>query len=147
MGPKLIITLKRLKAGQEIREDGPETHLVKSGTPTMGGLLILISIVVSVLFWQDLNNLYTWIALLTIVGFGLVGFADDYLKITKRNTEGLRAGFKIIAQIVLAAIVVIILYINKNDQTTLLYFPFLNILYLTYPFLHSLRNTTSGWYF
>ncbi len=124
LGPKLIITLKRLKAGQEIREDGPETHLVKSGTPTMGGLLILISIVVSVLFWQDLNNLYTWIALLTIVGFGLVGFADDYLKITKRNTEGLRAGFKIIAQIVLAAIVVILLYINKNDQTTLLYFPF-----------------------
>ncbi len=123
-GPKLIATLKRLKAGQEIREDGPETHLSKSGTPTMGGLLILVTVSVSVLFWQDLDNLYTWITLLTLIGFGLIGFADDYLKITKKNTEGLHARFKIITQIVLSTVIVLLLYLYRNDQTTLLYIPF-----------------------
>ncbi len=138
-GPKLIATLKRLKAGQEVREDGPETHLSKSGTPTMGGLLILVTVSVSVLIWQDLGNIYTWITLLTFVGFGLIGFADDYLKITKKNTEGLHARQKIVTQILLSTVVVVLLYIFRNDQTTLLYLPFvkypvLDLSYLYIPF-------------
>ncbi len=138
-GPRLIATLKRLKAGQEIRVDGPETHLTKSGTPTMGGLLILVTVSVSVLFWQDLDNLYTWITLLTLIGFGMIGFADDYLKITKKNTEGLQAKLKMGIQIILSTIIVVLLYIYRNDQTTLLYLPFvkhavLDLSYLYIPF-------------
>ncbi len=138
-GPKLIATLKRMKAGQEIRQDGPETHLSKSGTPTMGGLLILVTVSVSVLFWQDLDNLYTWITLLTLVGFGSIGFVDDYLKITKKNTEGLQAKLKMGIQIILSTVIVVLLYIYRNDQTTLLYLPFvkhavLDLSYLYIPF-------------
>ncbi|RKX93956.1 MAG: phospho-N-acetylmuramoyl-pentapeptide-transferase [Spirochaetes bacterium] len=138
-GPKLIALLKKLKAGQEVRTDGPETHLSKSGTPTMGGLLILITIVVSVLFWQDLGNIYTWISLLSIIGFGAIGFMDDYLKISRKNTEGLTVKFKFIAQIVLATLISVILYISRGDQTTLLYLPFfkypvadLSVLYIPF---------------
>ena len=138
-GPRLIATLKRLKAGQEIRVDGPETHLSKSGTPTMGGLLILVTVSVSVLFWQDLDILYTWITLLTFIGFGSIGFVDDYLKITKKNTEGLRAKLKMGIQIILSTVIVVLLYIYRNDQTTLLYLPFvkhavLDLSYLYIPF-------------
>ncbi len=125
LGPKLISVLKKLKAGQEIRLDGPETHMSKSGTPTMGGLLILVTVIVSVLFWEDLHNLYTWIALLTIAGFGGIGFLDDYLKISRKNTEGLHVRFKFIAQIILSTVIVLLLYMNRNDQTTLLYLPFI----------------------
>ncbi len=139
LGPKLIKTLKRLKAGQEIRDDGPKTHIAKSGTPTMGGVLILITIVVSVLIWQDLNNIYTWVSLLAIIGFGGIGFADDYLKITKKNTEGLNARLKIVSQLVVSVIIVTVLYVNRNDQTTLLYIPFfkypvadLSVLYIPF---------------
>ena len=138
-GPKLIVILKRLKAGQEIRVDGPETHLSKSGTPTMGGLLILVTVSVSVLFWQDLDNLYTWITLLTLIGFGVIGFVDDYLKITKKNTEGLQAKLKMGIQIILSTVIVVLLYIYRNDQTTLLYLPFvkhavLDLSYMYIPF-------------
>ena len=90
LGPSLIRWLKKKQGeGQPIREDGPESHLLtKRGTPTMGGVLILFSLTVSTLLWADLSNPYVWTVLLVTGGFGLIGFADDYLKLTKRNTKG-----------------------------------------------------------
>ncbi len=124
-GPKLIRSLRRLKLGQSVRLDGPETHLVKSGTPTMGGILIIVSVLLSVLLWQDIRNMYTWIAVFSIVGFGALGFIDDYLKITRKNPNGLNARIKFLGQIIIATIIVVFLYLNRNDHTTLLYLPFL----------------------
>ena len=91
LGPRIISWLRAKQGeGQPIREDGPESHLLtKKGTPTMGGLLILIAIVVSTLLWADLSNRYVWAVLIVTSGFGAVGFADDYLKLTHRNTKGL----------------------------------------------------------
>jgi phospho-N-acetylmuramoyl-pentapeptide-transferase len=99
-GPRMIRWLKSLQgAGQPIRLDGPARHLVeKKGTPTMGGLLILAALTVSTLLWADWFNLYVWIALLVTLGFGLLGFADDYLKLTKRDSRGLSGRRKLIAQ-------------------------------------------------
>jgi len=124
-GPWLIRKLKEMKAGEEIRQDGPKTHLAKSGTPTMGGILIILAIVVSVLLWQDLGNPYTWILLLSTIGFGLIGFVDDYLKTFKKNALGLRAGIKFTGQTALSLFIVTLLFLQRNTQTTLLYVPFL----------------------
>lgn len=102
IGPSLIRWLrKRQGAGQPIRDDGPETHFAKAGTPTMGGLMILIGITVATLLWADLTNAYVWIVMLVTVGFGLIGFSDDYLKLTRRNTRGLSGRRKLLAQIVI----------------------------------------------
>lgn len=103
IAPPMIRWLKKKQAeGQPIREDGPETHFKKAGTPTMGGLMILISVAVSTLLWADLTNPFIWYALLVMVGFGLIGFADDYLKLTKRNSKGLSGKMKIVIQIAVA---------------------------------------------
>ena len=138
LGPKLILWLKKEKLGQEIREDGPESHQVKSGTPTMGGILIIFSIVVSVFLWQDIRNLFTWVSLFSVIGFGLIGFFDDYLKVYKKNSAGLQAKFKFIAQILLSTVIVTFIYVNRTDTSTLLYIPFfkfpvLDLSYLLYP--------------
>jgi len=125
LGPTLIRFLSKKKAGQEIREDGPETHFTKSGTPTMGGILINISILVSVLLWQDLTTMYAWIIITALAGFGLIGFVDDYLKVFRRNADGLQAKFKFIAQILLSFAIVMYLYLNGSEYTTYLYLPFL----------------------
>ncbi len=102
LGPWLINWLKRRQgAGQPIRDDGPETHFAKMGTPTMGGLMILIGITVATLLWADLTNQFVWIVLLVTVGFGLIGFSDDYLKLTRRNTRGLSGRRKLLAQVVI----------------------------------------------
>lgn len=122
--PKLIKLLRRLKVGQEVRDDGPQTHLSKSGTPTMGGILVNLALVFSILLWQDIKNPYTWIAVFSILGFGLIGFVDDYLKVFKKNAKGLQARFKFIAQFVLATGIVTFIYFTRNSQTTLLYLPF-----------------------
>jgi len=134
LGPWLIKKLKAVKAKQTIRGDGPQSHLKKSGTPTMGGILIVVSIVISVLLWQDLDNPYTWILVLSVVGFAAIGFVDDYIKIVKRNAVGLRARFKFTGQIVLSTAIVLILYSMRNEHTTLLYIPFLktSVLDLSY---------------
>ena len=124
-GPWLIRKLGQLKARQTIRGDGPQSHLAKTGTPTMGGLLIVFSILISVLLWQDLTNPHTWILLLSVVGFSFIGFIDDYIKVVNKNVKGLRARFKIIGQLVLAAVIVLILYAMRHEHTTLLYLPFL----------------------
>lgn len=108
IAPKLISTLRSWKKqGQPIRADGPETHFKKAGTPTMGGLMILISMTISTLLWADLTNVYVWYALLVMVGYGAIGFADDYLKLTKKNPKGLSGKLKIVAQIVIGLVVTI----------------------------------------
>jgi phospho-N-acetylmuramoyl-pentapeptide-transferase len=123
-GGPLIRKLRKLKAGQEIRGDGPETHLAKSGTPTMGGLLILLSVTVSTLLWQDLNNAYTWLVLFSMLAFGAIGFIDDYLKIFRKNSVGLHARVKFVGQTLVALVIMLFLYRNGNEHTTLLYIPF-----------------------
>lgn len=103
IAPPMIRWLKRKqKEGQPIREDGPETHRAKAGTPTMGGLMVLISVTVSTLLWANLENIYIWIALLVMVGFGMIGFADDYLKLTKKNTRGLSGRVRLAAEFAIA---------------------------------------------
>ena len=105
LGPKLIRWLKSKQGdGQPIRSDGPETHFVKKGTPTMGGIIILIPFFISTLLWADLNNAYVWITLFVTLGFGLVGFADDFLKLTKRNTKGVSGRTRLAIQATVAAI-------------------------------------------
>lgn len=105
-GPKIIRWLKAKQAeGQPIRDDGPESHLLtKKGTPTMGGVMILLSVGVSTLLWADLSNIYVWVVLLVTLGFGGIGFADDYLKLTKRNHKGLSSRRKLFWQALIAVI-------------------------------------------
>lgn len=100
LGPAVINWLKQQQRGaSNIREDVPEQHLAKAGTPTMGGFLILIALIFSTLLWMDLNNTYVWIVLLVTAGFGMIGFADDFLKLTKRNSKGLPGKLKLTGQI------------------------------------------------
>src|ERR1700761_665046 len=107
IGPRIIRWLRKKQGeGQPIRTDGPETHLKKKGTPTMGGLMILISVVTSTLLWMDLSNLYTWAVLFVTVGFGLVGFLDDYRKLTKRSHHGVPGKIRLAFQIIIAALAV-----------------------------------------
>jgi phospho-N-acetylmuramoyl-pentapeptide-transferase len=127
LGPWLIGKLRELKTGEAIRADVPQRHLQKAGTPTMGGILIICAIVVSVLFWQDWNNFYTWILLGATIGFGAIGFVDDYLKVFKKKRTGLRAGFKFSSQIVISVVIVSFLFFFRHEHTTLLYVPFLKI--------------------
>jgi phospho-N-acetylmuramoyl-pentapeptide-transferase len=104
-GPSVIAWLKSKQGeGQPIRDDGPQSHLIrKKGTPTMGGFLILLALTVSTLLWGDLTNTYVWIALLVTVGFGLIGFFDDYRKLTRRSTRGVSGRSKLLLEIGIAA--------------------------------------------
>ncbi len=126
IGPGLIAWLKRKQGeGQPIRADGPETHLKKKGTPTMGGLMILIAAIVSTLLWGDVTNPYLWIVLFVTTGFGLIGFGDDYLKLTKRNPKGLSGRLKIVGQVTIAAVAAIwIMSITREPVATGLAVPF-----------------------
>jgi phospho-N-acetylmuramoyl-pentapeptide-transferase len=105
-GPIIIRKLKQIQpAGQPIRTDGPQTHLqTKKGTPTMGGLIILMAVFISTLFWSDLANPYVWIVLAVTISFGLLGFYDDYLKVTKRNSKGVRGKVKLVVQVLVSII-------------------------------------------
>lgn len=125
LGPKVIHMLTRLKLGQEVRDDGPQSHLVKAGTPTMGGILIMFSVLISVLLWQDLREPNVWILLGALVCFGGLGFLDDFLKISRKNSDGLRSGVKFWGQIAISLLVVGCIYYFRNDHSTLLYVPFL----------------------
>lgn len=108
IAPRMIRWLKaKQREGQPIRNDGPETHFKKAGTPTMGGLMILISVCISTLLWANLANVYIWIALLVMVGYGAIGFMDDYLKLTKRNPKGLSGKKKLLAQFVIGSVATI----------------------------------------
>ena len=95
VGPRMIAWLTKMKIGQSVRDDGPQSHLSKAGTPTMGGALILVSIGVTTLLWADLSNRFVWAVLLVTVGFGAVGWVDDYRKVVYRNPKGLSARSKL----------------------------------------------------
>ncbi len=110
LGPVFIRRLGKKQIGQVVRDDGPQSHLIKSGTPTMGGLLILASILFATLLWGDLSNHYLWIVLIVTVGFGLIGWLDDYLKISRKNSKGLPARWKYFLQSVLGSGTAMILF-------------------------------------
>lgn len=122
IGPWVIRRLEALQARQVIRTDGPESHLKKQGTPTMGGVLILATIVIPTLLWADLTNLYIWLTLFIIVGYGLVGFVDDYKKVVEKNPRGLSPRQKMLWQVLLGVIVAAFLY-SRSGFSTELYFP------------------------
>jgi phospho-N-acetylmuramoyl-pentapeptide-transferase len=105
IGPRLIKKLAELKIGQPVRDDGPQTHLVKAGTPTMGGALILTAIAVTTLLWADLSNKYVWAALVTLLGFGAIGWVDDWRKVVEKNPRGLPSRWKYFWQSVIALLV------------------------------------------
>ena len=123
-GGRIIEALRRLKIGQSVRTDGPETHLIKSGTPTMGGIFIIGSVVIAMMFWTDLNNRMVWLTIISFVAFGAIGFVDDYLKIKRRNSDGLAAWGKLALQFIFALAVVLYLYFYGGDNVTFLYVPF-----------------------
>ncbi|MCC7275180.1 MAG: phospho-N-acetylmuramoyl-pentapeptide-transferase [Alphaproteobacteria bacterium] len=128
LGPSLIRWLKaRQPHGQPIRADGPESHLLrKKGTPTMGGSLILIALAISTLLWADLRNGYVWVVLCVTLGFGVVGFGDDYLKLTRRNHKGLPGRLKLVAQCAIGlAGTIWVMYLTREPLSTQLAVPFL----------------------
>ena len=125
IGPKMIRWLQHMQIGQTIRDDGPESHLAKSGTPTMGGLLILSAILLSVLLWADLRNRYVWVTLFVLVSFGVIGFVDDYRKVIRKDAKGLIARWKYLWQSVIALAVAFYLYSSQqNPAETALLVPF-----------------------
>ncbi|MCC7136268.1 MAG: phospho-N-acetylmuramoyl-pentapeptide-transferase [Nitrosomonas sp.] len=125
IGPYMIRSLTMRKIGQSVRDDGPESHLIKAGTPTMGGALVLIAVLVTTLLWADLSNRYVWVVLLTTLGFGVIGWVDDYRKVILRNSKGLSAVTKLIWQSIIALIVAgYLLSIAELPQHTELIVPF-----------------------
>ncbi|GLR76887.1 phospho-N-acetylmuramoyl-pentapeptide-transferase [Aliivibrio sifiae] len=125
MGPKLIRWLQNLQIGQVVRDDGPESHFSKRGTPTMGGIMILTAISVTVFLWADLTNPYVWAVMFVLLGYGAVGFVDDYRKVVRKNTDGLIARWKYFWQSTIALVVAFALYAyGKDTAATQLVVPF-----------------------
>ena len=132
IGPVMIRKLSQYQIGQAVRDDGPQTHLSKAGTPTMGGALILVAIAISTLLWADLTNRYVWVVLLVSLLFGAIGWVDDYRKVVERNPRGLPARWKYFWQSVIGATAAIVLYVTASlPQETSLYLPFLKNVSLT----------------
>lgn len=124
IGPKFIGWLRvRQGKGQPIRDDGPQSHLAKVGTPTMGGLMILFAITVSLLLWMDLENLYIWACIIVMIGFGAVGFLDDYDKVKKRSHKGVSGRFRLLLEFIIAGAAVSLIVAKSGG---LLYLPFVN---------------------
>ena len=98
IGPWVIQKLREFQIGQFVREDGPQSHLKKTGTPTMGGILIVIAVILPTVLWSDPSNAFVWIAVFAMLSFGAVGFADDYIKVVKRRSLGLTARAKLLYQ-------------------------------------------------
>jgi phospho-N-acetylmuramoyl-pentapeptide-transferase len=124
VGPWMIRKLQEMQIGQQIRDDGPQSHLVKKGTPTMGGILIIFAVVISTLLWTNLSNNYVWLILLVTVGYGLIGFIDDYRKLIGKNSRGIPGKTRLTAEIIIALFVSIIVYLNPgfNSQVTVPFF-------------------------
>ena len=126
-GPFIINWLKRhQKKGQPIRDDGPEDHLItKVGTPTMGGVMILLALVISTLLWADLYNGYIWVTIGVTISYGLIGFIDDYIKITQQNPKGLSGKLKLLLQLLIAiAATIYVMTLVKGPMSTSLAIPF-----------------------
>ena len=125
VGPTMIRRLTYHKVGQAIRDDGPESHFTKAGTPTMGGTLILVAIALSTLLWADLSNRYVWAVLIVTMLFGVIGFIDDYKKVALQNPKGLSAGKKYLGQSIVGLGVALFLYYTAASPVeTTLYVPF-----------------------
>jgi len=125
IGPLVIERLTHHQIGQSVRADGPESHLSKAGTPTMGGALILIVIFITTLLWGDLTNRYVWVVLLVTMAFGLIGWVDDYLKLSRKSSRGLIARWKYLAQSVVGLSAVVFLYATAQvPAETALIVPF-----------------------
>ena len=116
LGPLVINLLKRFQFEQHVRVDGPKSHYKKTGTPTMGGLLILMSLVISTLLWADLSNRYIWVVLFVTISFGFVGFLDDFMKIKSKSSDGLSSKQKIIFQTLFAFIATMFLYFSAETS-------------------------------
>jgi phospho-N-acetylmuramoyl-pentapeptide-transferase len=131
LAPSMIAWLRRLRVGQHVRDDGPQTHLTKQGTPTMGGVLIIAALVSSMLLWSDLANKYVWVVLFATLTFGGIGFWDDYLKVVKKRSTGLRAVQKFGLQIAASLAIAFFLYFNRSDPNrTILSLPLVKELFL-----------------
>lgn len=124
IGPYMIEFLKKYQIGQYIRDEGPSHHLAKKGTPTMGGVLIIMVVMFTTLAWADLSNIYVWLVLFGFAGFGLIGFIDDYLKVVRQKSDGLAARYKFTLQIIVASIIAAVLY-SLPAYSTKLSVPFL----------------------
>ncbi len=126
LGPGVIARLARLKGGQPIRKDGPQSHFSKAGTPTMGGALILLSILLSTLLWADLRNRYVWVLLAVLVAFGAIGWLDDWIKIVRRDPNGLKSRHKYALQSLFGFGAAVFLYLSADvPAATTLYLPLL----------------------
>ncbi|HOK05621.1 MAG TPA: phospho-N-acetylmuramoyl-pentapeptide-transferase [Syntrophales bacterium] len=123
LGPWLIRKLKTLQVGQPIRDDGPKTHLAKEGTPTMGGLLIIFSVVISTLLWANLTNAFVWLVILVTVSYALIGFMDDYRKLVRKNSKGVPGKVRLAGEIAVALFVAVVLYL-KPGFTSAVTIPF-----------------------
>jgi len=125
IGPPMIAKLAKYQIGQRVRSDGPQSHLQKSGTPTMGGVLILVAMIISTLLWADLSSRFVWILVATTLGFGVIGFYDDYLKLVVGNSNGLKARYKYLAQSVVGLGAALALHgLHQSAAETSLYVPF-----------------------
>lgn len=152
IAPACIRWLKSLSLTQHIRDDGPKSHLKKEGTPTMGGIIIIASVLVSMLLWGNLSNHYLLIITLSFLGFGAIGFLDDYLKVSRKNYKGLPGRYKLLAQLALATSVTLFLYFNPKDPyTTVLSIPFfkqwlidLGLFYLPFAILPVWASTATA---
>jgi phospho-N-acetylmuramoyl-pentapeptide-transferase len=112
--PWFIARMRKRNVGQSVRQEGPEAHFSKEGTPTMGGSLILFATVISTVLWSDLNNQFVWLVLAITVGYGLIGFIDDYLKIRYSDSRGMPGKFKLLFQTLLAAVIFLYVYMDPN---------------------------------
>src|ERR1700761_1015170 len=125
IGPGMIELLSRYQIGQQVRKDGPKSHLQKSGTPTMGGGLILVAIALGTMLWADLSNRFVWVLLGTTAAFGLIGFYDDYLKLVVGSSKGLIARYKYLAQSVVGLLAALALHnLHQATSEISLYVPF-----------------------
>ena len=125
LGPKLIAALQKMQIGQVVRNDGPQSHFSKKGTPTMGGILILGSVLVSTLLWANLENKYIWVVLFVLISFGAIGFVDDYRKVIRKDPKGLIARWKYFWQSLFAIITAAFLYFTaERPAETALLLPF-----------------------
>src|ERR1700730_12264790 len=139
LGPWLIDRMTKIKIGQFIREEGPKSHQQKAGTPTMGGILINIAILIPTLLWADILNPYIWIVLFVTFAYGAIGFIDDYRKLVKRRNLGLTAREKFSMQIgvaLAAGLAIAYLPSIHNNYSTVLTFPFFKTLHVNFGFLY-----------